>query len=553
MEVFLEISTILIITTLVAIFMRFLRQPLIVGYIITGILVGPSFLNLVASSDVIELFSKIGITILLFIVGLSLNPKVIKEIGKVSLITGVGQVVFTSIIGFFIAISLGMDKIASIYISIALTFSSTIIILKLLADRGDTDKLYGRIAIGFLIVQDVIATIILMVVASISVGTETSSIAFGIIKGLLLMATLLTINRYAMPGLSKFVAKSQELLFLFSLSWGLGLASIFYYLGFSVEIGALVAGVILSMTSYAYEVASRLKPLRDFFIILFFILLGSHMEISGVSNLILPGIILSLFVLIGNPIIVVILMNLLGFNKKIGFYAGLTVAQISEFSLILATLGFGLGHISREVLSLITFVGLVTIAGSTYLIIYSKKLYPLLSKFLSLLEFRKNSNTSLKDQAPQVILFGYDRTGNHFVKAIRSLKLPFVVIDFNPVAIEELSKSGIPYMYGDIEDMEFLDTLDLSKAKMIISSIPDYDTNSFLLSCVSARNSRAVKIITALSHHHAIDFYKRGATYVHMPQDLGAHFMSRMIKRHGTDSQNYKTERDDHVDDLNEV
>ena len=165
MHIFTEIVLILSVATVVSCFMRLLKQPLVVGYIISGIIVGPYFLNIVTNIEYMELFSKLGIAILLFIVGLSLKPDIIREVGKVSLVTGLGQVFFTSILGFLIMRLLGFDNVASMYSAIALTFSSTIIILKLLSDKGDLDKLYGKISIGFLLVQDIVATIILLVVS----------------------------------------------------------------------------------------------------------------------------------------------------------------------------------------------------------------------------------------------------------------------------------------------------------------------------------------------------------------------------------------------------
>lgn len=553
MDVFLELTLIIVLTTCVAFFMRLLRQPLIVGYILTGILVGPYALNILESNSTIELFSKIGITILLFIVGLNLNPQIIKDVGKVSLITGVGQVIFTSLIGFFIALALGLDRIAALYTAIALTFSSTIIILKLLSDRGDVDKLYGRIAIGFLIVQDIIATIILMIVSSFSYDTHSILFLLNILKGFILLGVVLYVSKAIIPLISSFAAKSQELLFLFALSWGLGLSSLFYAFGFSVEIGALVAGITLSMTSYAYEVSARLKPLRDFFIVLFFILLGSQMVLEGITALILPGILLSIFVLVGNPIIVVVLMNLLGYNKRIGFYSGLTVAQISEFSLILATLGFSIGHISREVLSLITFVGLITIAGSTYLIMYSQKIYPRLQKLLALLEIKKTHRQGISSGLDyDAVLFGYDRVGDYFTNALSHIKLPYVVVDFNPRAIELLHKKEVPHVYGDVEDVNFMNELKPEKAKIVISTIPDYYTTVFLLRYLKENNYRNVVIVTARTHDEAAKYYKLKASYVLMPHHLGSHQAAKMIKRFGIEREKYKDERSEHIDHLKE-
>ena len=357
MEVFIELSIIIGITVLIAGIMRLLKQPLIIGYILAGIIVSPYFLNIISSTETIKVFSQIGVALLLFIIGLSLSPKVIKEVGKVSLITGIGQIIFTSLIGFFISRALGFSIIVSAYIAIALTFSSTIIIMKLLSDKKDTERLYGKISIGFLLVQDIFVIILLMIIPILSNDLNITNISLGMIGGgILIIAGFFLTVIYILPNLSTFFAKSQEFLFLFSIGWGLGLAALFHHFGFSMEIGALIAGIALSMSPYNYEISSKMRPLRDFFIILFFILLGSQMVFGNISQLIVPAIIFSLFILIGNPLIVMILMGFMGYKKKVGFQAGLTVAQISEFSLILIALGVSSGNLTGEILSLVTIV-----------------------------------------------------------------------------------------------------------------------------------------------------------------------------------------------------
>lgn len=558
MIVFNELAGILILATVVSIVMRLLKQPLIVGYIITGILAGPHFLNVFQSTEHIEVFSKIGITTLLFIVGLHMNPKVIKEIGKVSLLTGIGQVLFTTLTGFALAIILGIERIAAIYISIALTFSSTIIILKLISDKGDLHKLYGKIAIGFLLVQDIVATIALLVISSLTQSQNTDLLPFSLqltVKGLLLFVNLSIISMYTMPKISKFIASSQELLFLFSLSWGLGLASVFYILGFSVEIGALIAGVVLSMTPFAYEAGSRLKPLRDFFIILFFISLGSQMVFENITELILPVLIFSIFVLVGNPIIMIVIMNLLGFKRKTNFMTGIAIAQISEFSLILATVGFNAGHIDQRTLSIITMVGLITIPASTYLIYNSDFLYQRFEKFLKLLELRKNTKKENRgdDEIYELILFGFDRAGNDFVSAFKKLDKSFLVIDFNPESITKLEQSGIPYRYGDAEDVEFLEELSLNKAKLIVSTIPDAKTNLLLTKFVHEVNPKAILIILTYDKKEAKKLYDAGATYIVVPHYLGAAHITNIINKLGLDLSGFKEEREKHYRHLQSI
>lgn len=327
----------------------------------------------------------------------------------------------------------------------------------------------------------------------------------------------------------------------------MGMATLFSYLGFSVEIGALVAGVSMSMTPYAFEAASRLRPLRDFFILLFFILLGSEMILENIGSLIIPALIFSIFVLVGNPIIVVIIMNLLGYSKRTGFQAGLTVAQISEFSLILATLGFQIGSLSREVLSLITFVGLITIAGSTYLILYSDQIYPKVEKLLTFLELKKNKREKKNDTDYDSLLFGFQRVGQDFVKSFERIGLKFLIIDFNPDSVKLLEEMDLPFKYGDAKDPEFLEELNFRKLKYVVTTIPEFETNLYLVKKIREVNKRAIIVAISNNREEALALYAEGASYVIMPHYLGAQYAVRMINRHGLDKTEYQQSREKHL------
>ena len=545
MEPFIEISLILVITAAIAGLMRLLKQPLIIGYIITGIIVSPYFLNIVKSTDTLSIFSQIGVTFLLFIVGISLSPKVIKDVGKVSLITGVGQIIFTSIIGFLISKALGFSTTISIYIAIALTFSSTIIIMKLLSDKKDTEKLYGKISIGFLLVQDLFAVILLMIISSFSKETTTNSFSIEmIITGIVFIILFILTSIYLLPKLSKFFAKSQEFLFIFSISWGLGVAALFHHVGLSMEIGALVAGIALSLSPFHYEISSKLRPLRDFFIILFFILLGSQMAFGNINHLIVPAIIFSIFILVGNPLIVMILMGIMGYKKKVGFQAGFTVAQISEFSLILIAMGLAVGHVPIEILSLVTIIGLVTISGSTYLITYSDKIYKPLSKYLDIFQKRKTIEKKQNKEKYNTILFGCDRMGVGLAKSFKKIKKDLLIIDYNPEIISELSKKGFLCRYGDADDEEFLNEINFSKVEMIVSTIPDFETNMLLIQKIRQENKKTIILTISHNKEEAKKLYNKGATFVIMPHFLGGHYASKMIEKFKTNSSKFEKEKE---------
>ncbi|HLC37008.1 MAG TPA: cation:proton antiporter [archaeon] len=555
-EVFIELSKILVITVLAAGITRLLKQPIIISYILSGIIVGPFILNVVSSIETLTAFSQIGIAFLLFMVGLNLNPRVIKEVGKISLITGIGQVIFTSLIGYAIALMLGFTEIVSFYVSIALAFSSTIIIMKVLSDKRDLDTLYGRISIGFLIVQDFIAIAILLIISSFKNGVSFEILAFQtILNAFIALILLFLATIYFLPSLTKFIAKSQEFLMLFSISWCFAIASIFYFLNFSIEAGALIAGISLSLSPYQYEISSKMKPLRDFFLILFFIILGSQMIFSNIFESLTAIIVFSLFVLIGNPIIVMILMGRLGYTKRNSFLSGLTVAQISEFSLIVIALGVTLGHLSKEILSIVTAVGLITFAVSTYMIMYSEKIYLKLSNYLTIFERKgkkADEKKQFKEEKYDIILFGYNRIGFDILESLKKIKKKFLVVDYDPEVISKLSKQGIKCRFGDADNFELLNDLNLSQAKMIISTIPLPETNNLLLKKAREENKKAIIAVVSHKIEDAVKYYEQGATYVIMPHFLGGKHFSSMIEKNKTDRKKFLEEKKTHLKNLKE-
>ncbi|MFA6274202.1 MAG: cation:proton antiporter [Candidatus Paceibacterota bacterium] len=558
MNIFIEIGLIVFIATAISILMRLLKQPLFVGYILSGVVLGPYFLNFIQSTEYIELFSKIGIAILLFIVGLSLKPDIIRQVGKVSLIVGIGQIIITSILGFVVMKCLGFSDISSVYGAIAITLSSTIIILKLLSDRGDTDKLYGKISIGLLLVQDVFATIILLAVAifgssSLLSGNITQFAFLLALKGILFFVILYFVSRYLLPKLMNFLATSQELLFLFSITWGLGLAAVFYKFGFSLEIGALAAGVALSASPFSQEISSRMKPLRDFFILLFFIMLGSQIVIFDVGKMIIPALILSAFIFILKPIIVFVLMRILNYKVRTGFFTALTVSQVSEFSLILLALGLSFGHLSGELVSLITLTGVITIAGSAYLVLHADVIYKYLRPVLVFLELRKKLIEEKEKEditKDTMVVFGYDRVGYDFVNIAKKLNKDYFVVDFNPNLIPKFKKNNIPFRFGDAEDIDFLEDIGIIKAGMIVSTIPDFKTNLNLVSYYRSHNIDGIIIVVSHTIKNTQELYEKGASFVVMSHYLGAMHASKMIEAHSMAPDTFEKEKKHHIEYL---
>lgn len=489
---FYELTALLTLAALVGFVGLLLRQPMIVSFIAVGVLAGPSALGIVQSHENIQLLAELGIAVLLFLVGLKLDLKLIRTLGLVALATGLGQVTFTSVIGFFIGIGLGLDVTTAIYVAVALTFSSTIIIVKLLSDKKEVDSLHGRIAIGFLIVQDLVVVLAMMVLSAFGVGTEggigesgdgsaLSQIAWVVFYGFVMLGLVLLFIRYVATALVSRIARSPELLITFAIGWAALLAAIGSQLGFSKELGGLLAGISLASTPFREAIVARLSSLRDFLLLFFFIALGSQLDLGLLGAQLAPAMVFSLFVLIGNPLIVVAIMGFMGYRKRTGFLAGLTVAQISEFSLIFMAMGLTLGHVSAESLGLVTLVGLITISMSVYMITYSHSLYSRLEKLLSVFErkspFREETfeQEQVVEEGYELILFGLGRYGKAIAHYMRQEEINFLAVDFNPDEVRRWREQGHPVMFGDASDPNFIASLPLNNVKWVVSAMPQHD------------------------------------------------------------------------------
>jgi Kef-type K+ transport system membrane component KefB len=487
-----EFALLLLVAALAgAVFVR-LRQPVLIGYIVVGIAAGPAGFGLVRAHDQLELLAQIGVTVLLFAVGLKLDLHHVRHIGPVALATGLGQLAFTIGFGFFIVLGLGKGTLEAVYIAVALTFSSTIIIVKLLSDKRELDSLHGRIAVGFLIVQDLAVVVAMMVMSALRGAGDGESALLDVALSLgwrLVSAAVLLylLMRWVLPAVVSTMARSQELLLVFALAWGVALAALGEYAGFSKEAGAFLAGFSLASTPYREAMNARLTGIRDFLLLFFFIDLGAKLDFSTLGAEVGPAVVLSLFVLIGNPLIVMAIMGWMGYRKRTGFLAGLTVAQISEFSIVFVAMGITLGHVGVQALGLTTLVGIATITVSTYMILYSQPLYERLERWLGVFERRRPFRELAVERQPRVeaeveaIVFGLGRYGARLLSQLREDGVEAIGVDFDPEAVRALRRRKLPVRFGDAEDPDFLETLPLAQARWVITTIPQAESNRALL------------------------------------------------------------------------
>lgn len=491
-----ELALILALTAVAGAFAIRLRQPVLIAYIAIGILAGPAVFGIVQAHEQIDLLAQVGVAVLLFVVGLKLDLVHVRHIGRVALATGLGQLTFTILFGFALVLLLGRPPMEALYVAVALTFSSTIIIVKLLSDKRELDSLHGRIAIGFLIVQD-IAVVLAMMAMSALRGTDGSwsgQIVLSLVLRIVAASVLLyMLMRWILPVVVRSMARSQELLLLFAIAWGTGLAALGEWAGFSKEAGAFLAGFSLASTAYREAMSARLTGIRDFLLLFFFIDLGARLEFSTLGAETWPALVLSIFVLIGNPLIVMAIMGYMGYRKRTGFLAGLTVAQISEFSIVFVAMGITLGHVGVEALGLVTLVGVVTIALSTYMILYAQRLYewlaPLLSPFERRIPFREVAVGGGTNHVgrPQVVVFGLGRYGARLAEQLQAAGLRVLGVDFDPEVVRDERQNRVPVRFGDAQDMDFVDGLPLAGAPWVVSTLPDLDSVMALLHALEAR------------------------------------------------------------------
>jgi Kef-type K+ transport system membrane component KefB len=543
--IFYEIAGLLLAAAVIGLIGAGLRQPVVVSFIAVGIAAAALLETTPETAAQIHFLAELGVTLLLFLVGLKLDWRLVQALGPVALATGLGQVAFTSVFGFVICLGLGLDVVTSIYVAVALTFSSTIIIVKLLTDKRELETLHGRIALGFLIVQDIVVVIAMAVLSTLGIGAEAdtglaASLGF-LLTGLIAVVVVLAVFvRYVADPLMARFAKTPELVVIFAIGWAAGAAAAGDVIGLGKELGGLAAGMSLGSTQYREMISSRMAALRDFLLLFFFLSIGATFDITELGGELWGALVLSLFVLIGNPLIVVVIMAWMGYTARTGFLAGLTVAQISEFSLIFMAMGLALGHVDSSAVGLVTLVGLVTIATSVYMITYSHRLYDWAKPLLRPFEFGGRRETDAHHPEPgepvDVILFGLGRFGGQLLKRLVDAGFQVMGIDLDPGTVRAWSRQGYSVRFGDVTETEFWSDLPLTQARWIVLAVPygtsrltETDPRSGLLMALKTHQFQGRVAITARDDEEGRILAEGGVDLVLYPFDDAAAAAAKQI------------------------
>ncbi len=533
---FTQIALLLVVAALFGVAVKYLKQPPFIGYLFAGATL--AYLGLIHNLTAVDSLAKVGITLLLFLVGLEMDLKELPTIGKTSILVGLGQIFVTFVLGFLLSMILGLSSITSFYIAIALTFSSTIVVVKLLSERRDLNSLYGKITVGILLIQDLVAILVLVFLSGLGGGVDPLKIVLTFVKVIVLFILVWISSKKILPLIfGKFVAGSPEMLFVGSIAWALGFAALASGpLGLTPEIGGFLAGLSLSNLPEHFGISSKTKPLRDFFLTIFFLTLGMQIVIGNISHIILPAIIFSLFVLIIHTLVTILLMGILRYKKRTSFLTAVSLAQISEFSFIIMAAGLRLGVVNVNLVSIIVLVGVITMTASSYLISSGGIIYTKVKDYLKIFErkdFREEILLGENDFDNHVILIGCGRIGKTLLSFFKKSQTSLLVIDYNPKVFARLTSDKIPSLLGDIEDLEVLELAKIEKSRIVISTIANLNDDLALLAHIKSLRSRPMVIVKAASREEAVKLYESGATYVLLPEVVAGEYLRHIFSSHG--------------------
>ncbi len=534
--------------TIVGFLSHRLRQPIILGYLIAGALIGPSIgFKLITDAESIEVISELGLILLLFIIGLELNPQKIVASGKQLIVAGVGQFVLCVIIGYGFFTIIGFEttdgNLEGLYLALLCALSSTAIVVKILYDKFEADTIAGRITLGILIIQDIWAIMILTLQPNFS-NPDIISVVIAIVKATLLLVAGFLISKYILRYMFESVLGSPEMVVLISIGWCSLVASGAGVLGLSKEMGALVAGISISSFPYSIHVTAKTLPLRDFFLTLFFISLGMKMVVPDPA-MVLMGVVIVLFIIVSRFATLVPLLRMTGTGRRASFITSLNLAQVSEFSLVIAALGVGYHHITEDLVSMLIFSMALSSILSSYAIKYNHEIHAAwerMSRRIGLTTAAEKNDETNDEEMYSIVFLGFHRAARALVDRIKEHNIAMLskilVIDFNTETLNEVRKLGMGGIFGDINSLDTLHHAHVDGAKMILSTIPDYllkgTTNAKIVRSVRALAPSAYIVATADTTAQAEQMKTLGANEIVFPYEMVGDLLLHIVeKNHG--------------------
>ena len=483
--VLLELGLVIVGSALLLAAGRRVGVPPILVYMATGLVLGPAT-GLLTVSESVELFSELGVALLLFLVGLELSLEKIRDIGRPAVVVGVVQVAVTLGAGALVATAFGFPWTEALFLGLATAFSSTVVVVKLLEAAGELTADHGRISIGVLLVQDVLVAVALTLVSGLAGGggAADGGLGVGVARAFAGMAALVAVaaagSRWGLPRLFAWLTRAPEALFVVSLTWCFGFILAAEAMHVSVELGAFVAGVALAQLPQCSELRRRVHPLVDLFLAVFFVSLGAGMDFGGVGPFLLPTAALAAFVLVVKPAVVGLLVHVSGGGLRTSVLSGVTLGQISEFSLLLTGLAAAAGLVRPAVLSMVGLLALVTIGASSVLVPRGEALLALLRGLREGAPEAPREAHAGDGPAPlggHVVVVGMNTLGRRVARALAERGEDVVAVDTDPGKLADLPTRTV---VGDVSVPSVLAEAGAARAKLVVSALKIENVNAIL-------------------------------------------------------------------------
>lgn len=542
LDVLTQIAAAIVLATLLGLAARALKQPLLLAYISAGVLGGPAEGFGLFDPHTIEPISELGLILLLFMIGLEIDLKKLKESGRPLIAVGVGQFVIGVALGLlalpWIGTLTGGGRYDTLYLAVAAALSSTMIVVKLLYDKFELDTIPGRVTLGILVFQDIWAILFLALQHDLA-RPSAMVLLVSLAKGAALVGIALSMSRFMLPEIFRRIARAPELMLVAALGWCFGIVLLAGVLGLSREMGALIAGISLSAFPYNLDVVAKIISLRDFFITLFFVSLGSRIPRPD-GALLLSAFAFAGFLVLSRFLSVSPILRAFRLGNRISFVPALNLAQISEFSLVICALGLSLGHISERTLSIVVLALVITSVTSTYAIQYNHQIFQAVNPLMKRLGWSDiggaEAETPRKERRP-VYFLGFSRYASSLLQELLEREPDFGskvgVVDFNPQVKTELDRRGIFNIYGDISHADTLHHAHIEEAALLVSTIPDAilkgTNNARLLKQLRSIAPHAKTIVTADFFYAARELYEGGASFVFVPRLMSVRELADIV------------------------